>query len=76
MTTKEEERRLKTEYEEKRIMEYNAKQALITAAPDLLEASKFALSWLELLSANQNPTNIFDTDFDIIRSAIAKAEGR
>lgn len=49
--------------------------ALIAAAPDLLEACKFALECLELAAKNDNYGHWLDSDWNIIRSAIAKADG-
>ena len=52
-----------------------ADAALIAAAPDLLEACKFALECLELAAKNDNYGHWLDSDWNIIRSAIAKADG-
>lgn len=56
-----------------------ANAALIAAAPELLEAAKFALSLLEISEvyfAAERQAGAGKSTEDLIRAAIAKAEGK
>lgn len=59
--------------------EAKANYALVTAAPDLLEALKRLLAYAEESHKMNNPDwsgEVFDdSDFGVARAAIAKAEG-
>lgn len=49
---------------------------LIAAAPDLLEATKRAMRWVEALPDGEPLSREFRSDMAFVHAAIAKAEGR
>lgn len=56
------------------ILDANAR--LIAAAPELLQALEYAISWIEDLSRKNATHQMLDSKLDELRAVIAKAEGR